>query len=225
MEVIHQQVKNIIVIMVITALILLHSCKNENEQLSFNVDIDFINLVCYPNDSISTTFVIAPSGGKAPYMYNWINPGSFVGEGPFTMHVKNNIMLELEVVDANNTNVKFQYEIIKDTIDPLKYDYRNAFAGFYDCDVNYRWVEDSNGTWISHHRNYQDTIEVIKNGDFQMINISTVQPDLNFNYNDSTFRGYHTSGKFHNDSIAFNYFATPVALYSWDYKGGKIKQF
>jgi len=214
--------KTVFKLLLLTALFLSHSCKGEDEQLSLKASINFTSIVCYPNDSISTTFIIVATGGKSPYIFNWTHPESFIGEGPFTMNIKYNTLLTVEVIDANNAKVDFQYEIVKDTIDPSKYDYRNAFTGMYNCEVNHRWVEDSSGTWVSRHSAYNDTIVVKKHSDFQMIIISDWLPDLNLNYRDSTFSGYHTYGKFENDSIRFNYFQTPVAMYSWDYKGGKI---
>ncbi len=216
--------KTVFKLLLLTAMFLSHSCKDDDEQLSLNASIIFTSIVCYPNDSISTTFIIVATGGKSPYIFNWTHPESFVGEGPFTMNITSNTMLTLEVVDANNAKLDFQYEILKDTIDPSKYDYRNAFTGFYNCEVKYQRVVDSSGIWVTRRSTYNDTIEVKKHSDFQRIIVSDWLPDLNFNYRDSTFSGYHTYGKFENDSITFSYYQTPVAMYSWHYSGGKIKQ-
>ncbi len=209
-------------ILVLFSIFFSQACKKDTEPLNFKTDIRITNLICYQNDSISMTFLITSTGGKSPYIYNWINPDSLTGEGPFTINIQNNIILEVETIDANQNKIKFQYEIKKDTIDPLKYDYRNAFIGFYDCEVKHRWAEDSSGTYITHQNIYQDTIEVTKNSDFGMLNISD-QHDLVFNYRDSTFSGYHAYGEFQNDSITFYYYFTPVGLVNYTYKGKKIK--
>jgi hypothetical protein len=214
--------KKLLGTIVITGLIFAQSCKDDNDKLSFDVDIIIKSLNYYPNDSISMTFFITSIAGKSPYEYNWLNPNTFKGEGPFIININDDISIELEVVDANKTKVQFHYEILKDTLDKLKYDYRNAFIGFYNCEVKHRWVIDSNGTWITHYNIYQDTIEVIKNSNYKMINISSLT-NLNFNFRDSTFMGYHTDGKLSADSIRYYYFATPAALSSWNYKGAKIK--
>jgi len=224
--------KKLFEILIIIALLFVQSCKDENVQLIFDVDITFQHLIYYPNDSISMTFLMSSSGGESPYAYNWVNPDTLVGEGPFTIDISNDILLELEVIDANNTKVEFNYEIFKDTIERLKYDYRNNFMGFYDCVVLNQWVEELSDTMIIHLSTSQETIEVIKHDDFQKIKIinwfSEMNPnfwlcDLDFNFNDSTFNGYHTYGRFHADSIMFYYYSTPVALSSSDYKGVKIK--
>jgi hypothetical protein len=196
----------------------------KDEIKSLNVDFKIIDLIYYPDDSIPLTFMITSTNGIQPYNYNWINPDTLVGEGPFTIDLSNNSIFYVEVKDADNNKVILHYEIRKDTIDRLKYDYRNDFIGLYNCEVIYSWVVDSNGIYIGRNYDiYQDTIEVIKHSDFQKINISNVVSDLNFSYRDSTFSGYHTSGKFKGDSIIFYFFATPAALYSWNYKGLKIK--
>lgn len=141
--------------------------------------------------------------------------------GSITINIQNDILIYVEVIDANQTKMKLQFEVKKDTIDSLKYDYRNAFIGLYDCLVQHSWVEDSSGTFITHQNIYQDTIMVSKNIDFEMLNIANLT-DLDFNYIDDTFIGYHASGGFQNDSIKFYYFFTPAGLENYTYKGKKL---
>lgn len=197
------------------------SCKDDNESLNFKNDIKITNLVCYPDESIMMTFSLTSTGGNPPYTYHWITPDTLVGKGPFTINITNNPLLELEAIDANLTKIKFQYTVQKDTIDPLKYDYRNSFLGFYNCQVVHRWAEFSDGTFISHEEIYRDTIEVTKNSDFTKINISD-KPNLKMDYKDSTFEGYHLNGKFYQDSISLYDFVTPAGLHNFSYKGKKI---
>jgi hypothetical protein len=206
--------------------IVLLSCKQENkdakENVDFNVRLEISGLQYYPNDSISMSFRIKSSNGIAPYTCKWINPDTLIGEGPFTICLTGNLLLDVEVLDAGLNKMEFHYEILKDTIDFRKNDYRNVLTGFYKCEVVYHWAtEDSPGNFITHDSIYHDTIEISKHSDVKMLKISDF-PDVNYNFINSSFDGYHLSGYFKNDSIIFYYFATPVALYNWTYKGGKI---
>jgi hypothetical protein len=165
------------------------------------------------------TFVISSMNGKAPYKYNWNKPDTFSGEGPFTIHINSNISLDVEVVDADNSKIEFLYEIKKDTIDSLKYDYRNAYVGFCNCTVNYVDAHQNPAVYST----YQDTIEVLKHRDFKKLQISNIQ-DVDFYFKKLTFGGYHLSGQFKNDSIGFYYYLTPAAIFSYTYKGVKINE-
>lgn len=213
--------KTLINIFLFLFIIFSQACNKDKEQLDFDIEIIFTDLIFYPNDSISITFFIEPKGGTPPYKFNWINPQLIDSKGPFTIIIADDYVFDLTVIDANNTHINFQYEILKDTIDRLKYDYRNSLIGNYNCQVLHRWVEDSNGIYIPYENIFQDTIEVTKNNDFEMINISDFL-NLNLNFRDSTFQGYHLNGKFHLDSINFFYYISPVGLVNYSYKGIKI---
>ncbi len=209
--------KTILKFVVLMSFFFIISCRKDTDKLTFDVSMNITSLICYPNDSISMTFYVNSSNGKAPYNYNWINPDTFAGEGPFTINININILLDLEVIDANNTKMRFRYEIKKDTIDSLKFDYRNAYTGLYDCTVNYCDAHQNPAVYST----YQDTIDIFKHNDFKMLQISNIQ-EVDFNFRKLTFGGYHLSGKFKNDSIKFYYFLTPAAIYNYTYKGKKI---
>jgi hypothetical protein len=216
-------------IVILNAIITFFSCEKSNpgnedikKNVDFNVNLELSALTCYPDDSILMTFRINSTNGIAPYMYNWINPDSLVGGGPFTVGLKSNLVLNGEVFDADSNKMEFHYEVLRDTIDFLEFDYRNRVVGLYDCRVVYRaTTQDILGNFITHETIYQDTIEVSKHSEFKMLKISNL-PDVNYNFKDLSFEAYHTSGHFKADSISLYYFQTPVGLYNWTYKGKKL---
>ena len=215
--------------MILASFLLIFSCKKKGEEVdnsinNFKVNINVTNLICFPYDSISLTFLINVTHGTPPYSYNWINPSAFVGAGPFTINVKSDVNLDLEVSDASNNKVKYLCEIKKDTIDSLKYDYRNTYIGNYKCEVIYRWVTiDSGGVFHNHDTIYQDTLSVSKHTQFDMLKISNI-PDVIYYPKYSAFLGYHTSVTFTSDSISIYYYLTPVGLFNWTYKGKKLNK-
>lgn len=221
------QTMKITSILILVIIVILQSCKRDHEPLTFENDIKITNLICYPNDSISMTFSITSTEGNPPYNYKWIKPDYLNGNGPFTIEIDGDINLQLEVTDANNSKVNFQYEIKKDTIDPLKYDYRNSLVGRYKCDAVYTSTSsDGSGNWITQKTKFQDTIEVKKNLNFTRLSFSGINvavSEVDFNFKNSTFSGYHTSGEINNDSISMYTYYTPVGLYNYRYNGVKIK--
>ena len=61
------------------------SCEKNQDKRKFNVDLNVLELNCYPNDHISMTFEICSSNGVEPYIYDWSNPKMFEGKGPITV--------------------------------------------------------------------------------------------------------------------------------------------
>jgi hypothetical protein len=142
----------------------------------------------------------------------------------YTYNVKSDVNLDLEVSDGNNNKVNYLYEIKKDTIDSLKYDYRNTYIGNYKCEVIYRWAtQDSAGVYHCHDTTYNDTLSVSKHTQFDMMQISNI-PDVKYYPNQSAFFGFHTTATFTSDSVDLYFFLTPVALYNWTYKGKKLNK-
>jgi hypothetical protein len=202
------------------------SCQLENppirEDSPFNVNLEISSLKVFPNDSISISFGINCSDGVAPFSFIWVNPDTLLGEGPFIISLDSNLILDLEVFDAEQAKVEFHYELLKDTIDFERYDYRNEYYGFYQCDVIYRSAtEETPGVFITKETLYRDTIEVSESSDITMLEISDFT-EVNYNFTSSSFDAYHLSGKFRSDSIFFYYYETPVGLRNWTYKGSKI---
>jgi len=201
------------------------SCENNNttqENKDFNVDLEISNLICFPDDSICMTFGLRVSDGVVPYAYNWFHPDTLTGAGPFSLGLRGNLLLNAEVTDADGNTMVIHKEILKDTIDFPRYDYRNRYAGFYECDVVYHWTtEETPGNWVTRTEVFKDTIEVLKPADTRTLKIWNIQ-DVSLNYRDMSFTGYHADGYFREDSIHFYYFATPVGLYNWSYDGKKL---
>ena len=213
---------------IILCILLFASCEKGKEVItpdnndvdsikSFDVDLAISELIYYPNDSISLTFSVNPTKGIAPYVYEWINTKTFVGEGPFTMNIVDSIVLEVNITDSENTKVNFRHHILRDTIDPLKYDYRNVYIGFYKCDVTHCYS-------FTICESYKDTIEIAKHEDFSMLQVSHLihTSDVDFYFINSTFSGYHIYGIFNSDSIYMLYTESPIHLSSWEYTGKKL---
>ncbi len=196
----------------VVLLIIGFSCRKEkNPELGF--DFSTQQIVCYPKNNTFITFSIKPKGTNSPFTVKWNEPSGYLGEGPFKLALAANFVLDFDIIDAENSSQKFTYPITKDTIDSLKYDYRNQYTGNYNCHVTFSY----NGTVV----NSVDTITVAKNNDFAMLNVSYSQ--MIYNQSDG-FYGYHSAASFRNDSIYY-YQSGPLGYYyTYVYKGIKINK-
>jgi len=198
------------------------SCKKQETEPAIKVEFKLLNLSYYPNDSISLRFLISAQGGQEPYTWHWINPSELQGEGPFTLWPENDLSLELEVSDALMAKKSFHILVLRDSIDPVTYDYRNPLTGTYDCYVHYRQTIDSAGNWITRDSFYKDTLTVAKHTDFDKLDLPEIQSGLIYYPQQDYFFNYHTSLRFKGDSIFVYTYNTPVALYAWEYSGIKL---
>ncbi len=161
--------------MILVAFLVLFSCKKESEEENstdnhLKVSASVTRLVYFPYDSISLTFLIEATNGTPPYSYHWINPPGFTGAGPFTIDVESDTTLEIEVSDAGNEKINYLYEIRKDTIDPLRYDYRDLYVGRYDCEVISTGLNgDMNGGSHWYKAIFRDTLLVSKDFRFNCL--------------------------------------------------------
>lgn len=214
-------------LLILASFLLLCSCKKQGEGVNdngnnFKVGIKVNSLICYPYDNISLSFFINVENGSPPYSYKWIEPESFSGPGPFTIKVKSDLLLKLEVSDAIIHKVTYRFVIRKDTIDSLKYDYRNKYIGDYACEVIYHETTIGPGGVITtQDTTYHDTITVSKHAQFDMLNISHI-PEVTYDPKKSNFVGSRTTVTFKGDNIDAYYYQTPIALINWTYRGVKI---
>jgi hypothetical protein len=215
----------------IAILILLNfSCeKDHNPRLDF--EFQTIEVYYYPDKHISMTFNIIPKSDKGPFLLKWFNPDSLKEEGPYTINLSDNLMLDFEILDAQNISQRFTYEIETDTIDSLKYDYRNNYIGTYSCDVT--------SSYEGSTKYYQDTLIVIKNNAFNMLNILTRFDIINnyegnkmtylnsngyVSYPTGEFYGYHSGVSFSNDSIHYSVSGPLGFYYTNTYEGIRLNQ-
>lgn len=219
-------------ILYLTILILIigNSCEKENNpkiDQENNPKIDFVfntnEIIYYPDNRISLTFDIKPNDDLETYSINWYNPDTLIGAGPIKISLTSNLILDFEISDNKNTVKRFQYEIKIDTIDSVKYDYRNNYIGTYYCNVTY--YNDGSTEY------YQDTLTVVKNNSFNMLNILTKNDIIN-NYEGNKmtylnptgdFFGYHSGVSFSNDSILYSVSGPLGSYYTNTYEGIKIK--
>jgi hypothetical protein len=206
------------------------SCGKEKHP---KIDYEFqtIEIIYYPDNHISMTFDIIPKDDKEVYTINWFNPDSLKEEGPYTISLSSNLILDFEIYDSKNSIQRFQYEIKRDTIDSLRYDYRNNYIGTYSCDVTY--------SYDGSIKYYQDTLIVVKNISFKMLNILTKYDIINnyegnkmtylnsngYNsYPTGDFYGYHSGVLFSNDSIHYTESGPLGFYYTNIYEGVRISQ-
>ncbi len=216
--------KNVINSLTITRLILyltfpfillfgIISCERKPE-LSF--DFQALDIVYFPDSEIYMSFKIIPKGGNPPYFIKWFEPATFLGEGPFSVKLINDMVLDFELQDSDKAINRLSHKILKDTIDSLKYDYRNMYIGTYTCEVKY--------TYIDSVKYYQDTLLVSKMNDFKSLLISKKNNNWGMIYlSPDQFYGYHRGVTFRNDSIFFSESGPLGAYYTNTYKGRKIK--
>ena len=166
---------------------------------------------------------------KGLYTFNWFNPDSLKEEGPYTINLSSNLMLDFEIFSNKSTTQRFQYEIIADTIDSLRYDYRNNYIGTYSCNVTSSYEGSTDY--------YQDTLTVVKNNSFNMLNILTKNDIINnnegnkmtylnsngyYSYPTGDFYGYHSGVSFSNDSIHYSASGPLGFYYTNIYEGVRI---
>lgn len=162
------------------------------------------------------SFKIIPKGGNPPYFIKWFEPATFLGEGPFSVKLINDMVLDFELQDSDKAINRLSHKILKDTIDSLKYDYRNMYIGTYTCEVKY--------TYIDSVKYYKDTLSVSKMNDFKSILISKKNNNWGMIYLSlNQFYGYHRGVTFRNDSKFFSESGPLGAYYTNTYKGSKIK--
>ncbi len=188
------------------------SCEKEKEpDLTF--DLQVTDIACYPGNNISITFNVNPKGNYSPFGIKWYKPADFQGTGPFSVTTKTDFELDFEITDSKNNSSRYTYTIRTDTIDSLKYDYRNQYTGNYSCDGTYSY----NGN----EEYFHDTLIVTKNDNFKVVTISNFQMIYNGSAN---FFGYHSFARFVNDSIYFSESGPLGYYYTNYYRGIRIKE-
>lgn len=145
---------------------LFQNCQEESYEpkKDFQADLLVKSLICYPDDSISLRFELSPKDGTEPYSYQWIIPDTLEGSGPFTVNLKEDLKILVKITDANSKQLDYSLTIKKDTIDSLKYDYRNLIVGKYLCDYEEWYPTLTDTGWVQIKNNYRDTL-VIANGE------------------------------------------------------------
>lgn len=206
-----------------TILLILFGCNDKPDDYENLIQAECIvnELVCFPNDSISMEFELSILAEKKPYSIQWITPDTLKGSGPFTIDVVDDVRLEMIITDYEDQQFEFIHLIHKDTIDSLKYDYRDSYTGLYECEVHYN---DYYST-PQFDTTYHDTLEISKDEIFTGLQIDPgITASVEFDFKSLTFNGYHTDGKFHDeDSVYYFYYGTPIALYTWVFNGKKIR--
>lgn len=212
-------------------LIFVYSCEKaiDPEAKVVESEVRTSELVYYPEKHFSMTFDIVPGDDAASFTIKWIHPDSLGSSGPFTLRFTDDVQLEYEVSVNGGESRRFQYTILADTIDSIRYDYRNRYTGRYSCDVTTIYMDS-----VSH---YRDTLTVVKNASYTMVNILT-RSDVLHNYPgntmhyqnsngfytspDGSFYGYHSGVLFTPDSIDYTASGPLGYYYTNRYTGVKL---
>lgn len=150
---------------------LFHSCDKEFDEprSDFKADLLVDRLICYPNDSISLSFELVPKEGNGPYSYQWIMPDTMKGNGPFTVNLKQDLKILVKITDADSKQLDYTYIVKKDTIDSLRYDYRNPIIGSYISDFKEWYPVLTTSGWEQVRNNYRDTLFIHKSEKFNTV--------------------------------------------------------
>lgn len=176
------------------------------------------NMVCYPDDSIFLEFEVFFSAEKEPFTYQWIYPDTFSGTGPFTVGLREDLLLDVLITDAENEQFEYIHLIRKDTIDPLNYDYRESYSGDYDCEI----VDYQNHVVPHVYIHSRDTIAVTRDDDFSRIIV--VGYSLKFDIRYGYIGGDKQFGRFYKgDSLYLDTYFSPEPMEVRLYYGKKIE--
>lgn len=198
-----------------------NSCVKEKRS-DLNYDLAISELRYSPEQTAEMNLTLIPGGRYDPFSLVWNEPSTFVGEGPFPVEISRSMILDFEIHDSEGFSQRFSHEIRTDTIDSLRFDYRNAYIGDYSCQYTYTYEEELDYGI--------DTLRVIKNEAFDQMNILTGNDRLRgYEGNKMTylwedaFYGYHSSVIFSGDSIYFME-SGPLGQYNtMYYRGTKIE--
>jgi hypothetical protein len=192
---------------------------------SFELRLSVDKIVCYPNDSIRLTYAVATLGALAPLTYTWIQPLTNSGAGPFNVQLSADQPILLEVTDARAITRRLETIIQKDTIDSLRYDWRELYlADYTGLKTIQQLVQDSLGNWIMVTNTYTDTVTVSKEPFyFSQLKFSICPSCICTDYTQHQFLGYHTGLHFtpQLDSLYIGY-QPGLGPYWVSFRGKKI---
>ncbi|HET6556475.1 MAG TPA: hypothetical protein VFG54_04115 [Prolixibacteraceae bacterium] len=209
----------------VIACALFQNCHKESYEPrnDFKADLLVKRLICYPNDSISLSFELLPKDGNGSYSYQWMMPDTMKGSGPFTVNLNEDLKILVKIRDAKSKQLDYTHIIQKDTIDSLKYDYRNHIIGNYICDYQEWYPTSTDSGWVHIRNKYRDTLIVYKSEVFNNI-ACNIFNELTFNRKTNKFT-YEWGSVFSsiyvvNDSVYFGH--SRLARYGLSGKGKKM---
>jgi hypothetical protein len=189
--------------------------KEESPEISNKIQIH--DIIYYPEKNIFMEFSIIPEGSFKPLSVLWHQPSGLHGTGPFYLNISKNLFLDFDIQDARQNMERFTYGINPDTIDSVKYDYRNHYTGRYHCKVTHHY----NGSYSY----FVDTLNVEKKPGFKELKIIARDGNYNMIYlSPENFFGYHSGLYFTSDSIHFTASGPLGYYYTNVYEGIRITQ-
>lgn len=209
--------------MLFVFIITLYACGKKGDDHIYNLKVSYKtnNLYCYPEKKILWSFLLDVENGVPPYNYNWISPEITYEGDTVNIDLTNNPVIHLEIEDAEKNWGKLTLKIRNDTIDSLKYDYRNQFIGEYIglmTEYYYDWHMMPAPVYTS----VTDTFLVQKAEKFSQVKLK--YRNLDFDFNTRTFSYVYPAYSYtyiHNDTL---YYYAHSGLYdSYHFTGIKIK--
>ena len=225
-----RQLKVVHIAVILVLLLSGTACHKTETKKESDFQMIVNKLIFYPEKHVSINFAIAPKDETEPYTVKWYSPDSLNGTGPHTLRFSENTLVDFEVLIPGIATKRFSWQLLFDTIDSVRYDYRNNYTGRYLCEVK----SVSNGTTLT----YPDTLNVLKNSVFPRVNIQNrtdiqqqwegnvmiYQNANGFNNSpDGEFFGYHSGVTFRNDSMFYSISGPLGNYYTLDYRGVKMK--
>lgn len=172
---------------------------------SIEAELEINKLVCYPDDSIYFDFSLIIEAEKEPFSLQWIHPDTFSGTGPFIIGLKEDLLLNVLINDAENEQLEYLHTIQTDTIDPLNYDYREKYYGAY---AGERWHHNGETRDPPFDTTYLDTTFVEMAEELDEIKVNGGRDSFDYiNQRFTTDRSYGTF--FSEDSITWTSYSGP----------------
>jgi hypothetical protein len=214
----------IMIFMAFAVICSFHACKKSDNDHIYNLKVNCktTSLYCYPEGRILWSFLVNVENGVPPYNFNWISPETTSTGDTFTLDITKNSVIRLEIEDAGKNRGKLSLEVKQDTIDSLKYDYRNQFIGEYmgtTTDSYYDWHTMPAPEYTS----TIDTFTILKAEKFSQVMLSSWNLDFDFNTRAFSYLSPSLSNAtLHNDTL---YFYSHPGLYdSHSFTGIKIEE-
>ncbi|MBL7900544.1 MAG: hypothetical protein JNK73_00995 [Bacteroidia bacterium] len=178
--------------------------------------------VCFPFDSCVIRFSLDIKGMTPPIQVTWMEPSVLNGTSDLSILLETDQKLMARLQDAQSNSVLLDTVLRKANFDSLVYDYRLPVLGKYKGLSGSSQMYFDGVNWVHiYGPSVPAELEIIKDANFKAIKLKGFGIDLPmwYNFNSSTFIGYHTNGKFSMDSVFISY--QPGLGPSWEGFRGK----
>lgn len=176
--------------------------------VSASVSAKVNSAVCFPFDSCVVRFSLDITGMTPPVQITWLEPNTLSGTDNLSILLQTDQRLKASIKDANSNLCLLDTMLLKSNFDSLVYDYRLPVLGKYSGFSRTSQIYFDGVNWVtSYGAMLPAELEIIKDANFKAIKLKGFGIDLPmwYNFNSSTFIGYHTNGNFSMDSVFISY--------------------